>query len=221
LRLRPVTLLLAALALVWGAARSNAATTTVDVTLTWTAPGDDSLSGTANRYDMRYSTLPITAENFDGATVTGNLPAPAAPGTSQSVTVPGLATGSTYFFAIKTMDASGNWSAISNIAVRTDGVLGVSGQRAGVHFSAPSPNPARGSTRFAISLPQPSHIKVEAFDVMGRRVRMLADGQRQSGPSDLSWDLTDDHGRALAAGVYMVRATLGATEYDRRVVVIH
>jgi len=218
LRLRPV-LMLAALALILGAARSNA--TTVDLTLTWTAPGDDSLTGTANRYDMRYSTVPITAENFDAATVAGNMPAPAAPGTTQSVVVPGLATGSTYFFAVKTMDASGNWSAISNIAVRTDGVLGVSGPRAGVHFSAPSPNPARGTTRFDLSLPTPGHVKVEAYDVMGRRVRTLADGPRQSGPSDLTWDLTDDNGRALAAGVYMVRAKLGGTEYDRRVVVIH
>lgn len=219
MRLSPVVLL-AALALIWGAARSNAATT-VDVTLTWTAPGDDSLTGTANRYDMRYSTVPITPQNFDAATVAGNLPAPTAPGTTQTVTIPGLATGSTYFFAIKTMDASGNWSAISNIAVRTDGVLGVGGQTAGVHFSAPSPNPARGATRFALSLPRPGPIKVDAFDIMGRHVRTLADGQRQSGPSDLSWDLTDDHGRALAAGVYMVRATLGGAEYDRRVVVVH
>ena len=218
MRLRPV-FLLAALALIWGAGRANA--TTVDLTLTWTAPGDDSLTGTANRYDLRYSTVPITAANFDAATVAGNLPVPTAPGTTQTVVVPGLATGSTYFFAIKTMDASGNWSAISNIAVRTDGVLGVGGHRAGVQFSAPSPNPARGTTRFAMSLPTPGHIKVEAYDVMGRHVRTLADGARQSGPSDLTWDLTDDHGRALAAGVYMVRATLGATEYDRRVVVIH
>ena len=31
------------------------------VTLTWTAPGDDSLTGNATRYDIRYSTA---AEKF-------------------------------------------------------------------------------------------------------------------------------------------------------------
>ena len=32
--------------------------TTTSVTLTWTAPGDDGLTGTAASYDIRYSTVP-------------------------------------------------------------------------------------------------------------------------------------------------------------------
>ena len=90
------------------------------VTLTWTTPGDDSLTGTASQFDIRYSTSPITAGNFPAATrFTTGVPAPAAPGTQQSVVVTGLNASTTYYFAIKTADEVPNWSGISNVATKT------------------------------------------------------------------------------------------------------
>ena len=44
-----------------------------------------------------------------------SLPTPAVAGTSQSKTVTGLTTGTRYYFAIKTLDAAGNLSDISNV----------------------------------------------------------------------------------------------------------
>ena len=88
-------------------------------TLAWAAVGDDSLTGTAAAYDVRWSTSPITAANFASAnTVTGE-PAPAAPGTAQSYTVTGLSRQVTYYFAAKVADESGNWSAMSNVPSAT------------------------------------------------------------------------------------------------------
>lgn len=103
--------------LVTAAARqANAQQSYNSVTLTWTTPGDDSLSGTATQFDIRYSTSAITAANFASATRwTTGVPAPAAPGTSQSVTVTGLQPSTTYWFAIKTGDEVPNWALISNV----------------------------------------------------------------------------------------------------------
>lgn len=93
------------------------------VTLTWTTPGDDSLSGTASQFDIRYSTSPITAANFASATRwTTGVPAPLTPGTSQSVQVTGLSPNTTYYFAMKTGDEVPNWSSISNIASKATAV---------------------------------------------------------------------------------------------------
>ncbi|TMQ72170.1 MAG: hypothetical protein E6K80_03430 [Candidatus Eisenbacteria bacterium] len=86
------------------------------VPLSWTAPGDDSLTGTATQYDLRYSTVAITSTNFSSATRFTGTPTPAAPGTRQSVTVTGLQSNTTYYFAIKTGDEVPNWSGVSNIA---------------------------------------------------------------------------------------------------------
>ena len=38
-----------------------------EIDLTWTAPGDDNVTGTATSYDIRYSTETITSANWDEA----------------------------------------------------------------------------------------------------------------------------------------------------------
>ena len=88
------------------------------VSLSWTTPGDDSLSGTAAQFDLRYSTATITAANFTSATRWNGTPTPAAPGTQQTTTVTGLLPSTTYFFAIRTADEVPNWSGISNVISR-------------------------------------------------------------------------------------------------------
>jgi hypothetical protein len=86
------------------------------ITLSWTAPGDDGTTGTASQYDIRYSTTSITDGNWTSAMEVGNEPAPLVSGTSQSQVVSGLASDTTYTFAIKTTDDVGNVSALSNVA---------------------------------------------------------------------------------------------------------
>jgi hypothetical protein len=83
--------------------------------LTWTAPGDDSTSGTAAQYDIRYSLSPITDANWASATQATGEPAPAIAGTQQTFTVTGLQSNRTYYFAMKTADEVPNWSGLSNV----------------------------------------------------------------------------------------------------------
>lgn len=96
-------------------AASVTASSATAVTLSWTAPGDDGNAGQAARYDIRYSTAPITASSFASATVASNPPAPQPAGTHESWTVTGLQPSTTYFFALKTVDTAGNTSDISNV----------------------------------------------------------------------------------------------------------
>lgn len=93
--------------------------TDTTATLRWTAVGDDSLTGTATRYDIRYSTSPITAANWGSATQVSGEPAPATPGTTQNHTVTGLSRQVTYYFALKVEDDAGNVSALSNVVNAT------------------------------------------------------------------------------------------------------
>ncbi len=85
--------------------------------LTWTAPGDDYKTGTATRYDIRYSVRPVTNEDeWNRALVVADPPSPKPAGASESFTVSGL-TAKNYFFVIKTADELDNWSQISNQAI--------------------------------------------------------------------------------------------------------
>jgi hypothetical protein len=118
MNLRRIILLLSA-GLLGFTSVSHAQTTWNSVTLTWTTPGDDSLTGTAAQFDVRYSTSQITGANFASATRFQGTPTPTASGSRQSVTVTGLNPSTQYYFAIKTADEVPNWSGLSNVITRT------------------------------------------------------------------------------------------------------
>jgi hypothetical protein len=189
------------------------------VTLRWTTPGDDSLTGRAARFDLRYSSQTITAVNFNQATAAVNLPVPGLPGVIQSARVDALQSGRLYYFAMKTADEVNNWSAMSNVISRLpQEVAGVEGTTA-LQFSAPWPNPARQATQFRLELPGPMQVQVLVFDVGGRQIRTLLDEPRGAGANSLTFDLRDERGAPLAQGIYLVRARLGDTVIMRRLVV--
>jgi hypothetical protein len=93
-----------------------AGSTAGTVELNWNAPGDDATAGTATTYIVRYNTTPITEDNWDASTDVTGEPTPSEAGSVETMTVSGLPTGQTYYFAIKTEDEVPNISSISNNA---------------------------------------------------------------------------------------------------------
>jgi len=92
--------------------------TTHSLTLTWTAPGDDGNNGTATEYDIRYATSNIDNETWGFAIRTTGEPTPEPANSTETFVVGGLASATTYYFALKTIDNAGNPSDLSNIAHR-------------------------------------------------------------------------------------------------------
>ncbi|MFA5858687.1 MAG: hypothetical protein WC955_06440 [Elusimicrobiota bacterium] len=85
-----------------------------EISISWTAPGDDGNTGQAQLYDIRYNIgAEITEANWDTATSVSTPPVPQAPGITENLVVGNLTIGSMYYFAVKTRDES-VWSAISN-----------------------------------------------------------------------------------------------------------
>ena len=89
--------------------------TTTTISLRWTAPGDNGSTGTADNYDVRYSTNPITTNAlFAVATIALGVQSPSVAGTIEDFIVTGLTNSTTYYFAIRTYDDNGNLSDLSN-----------------------------------------------------------------------------------------------------------
>ena len=86
------------------------------VSLSWTAPGDDAHAGTAMKYDIRWATVPITAANFLLAAKAAEVPFPAVSGSGQETRVSGLNLLTTYYFSIRAEDELGNRAGLSNEA---------------------------------------------------------------------------------------------------------
>jgi peroxiredoxin len=90
-----------------------------NVTLTWTAPGDDGNDGTAAVYDLRHSDRMLTESNWASASEVIGEPTPEQARTTQQMVVGGLQPDTHYYFALKTRDEAGNWSGISTVADTT------------------------------------------------------------------------------------------------------
>lgn len=80
--------------------------------LTWTASGDDYMVGAARRYDIRWSTRPITVASFASSTAL-RAPRPAAARTAQSLRLPpALSAHPRYYVAARAVDDAGNLGAL-------------------------------------------------------------------------------------------------------------
>ncbi|MGH2569888.1 MAG: FlgD immunoglobulin-like domain containing protein, partial [bacterium] len=80
--------------------------------------------------------------------------------------------------------------------------------------------PADSRREFQLSVPSAQHVTFTIYNVMGRRVRTLADGSLPEGVQTLIWDLKDDRGVPLPSGVYLYRAVAGDDVVTRKVVLV-
>ncbi len=94
-----------------------------------------------------------------------------------------------------------------------------SGLPAMLSLAAPVPNPMRGFARFEFALPRAGAVRLEIFDVMGRRVRTLANGTFAAGRYLHGWNGRDDQGAAVRPGVYLARLAGSTGSATRRIVV--
>jgi len=83
------------------------------------------------------------------------------------------------------------------------------------------PNPARSQTTIRFDLKTSQRASVAVFDVHGRLVRTLADGERSSGSHELLWDGLNSAGESVSSGVYVVRLVSSEGALSRRLTFIH
>ena len=84
----------------------------------------------------------------------------------------------------------------------------------------PVPNPTHGTTALSYFLAQGGRVQLGVYDVSGRLVRQLVDGERRAGSETVTWDATDESGTRLGAGVYFVRLSSPGLRQTRRLVIL-
>ncbi len=82
------------------------------------------------------------------------------------------------------------------------------------------PNPFNPQTTVKFDLPWDSQVKLDVFDVRGRRVRTLTDERMTAGSHGVTWDGRDDAGRSLASGVYLARLATDRRATTARLVLV-
>lgn len=121
------------------------------------------------------------------------------------------------WYKLTAVDSHGNESPVATLLPA--GTLGVEGAGAELSFAVPMPNPASARTTLRWALSRAGSVRVAVYDAAGRRVRELANGVQQAGEHSSAWDLSDDGGRAVGAGLYFARFEAEGRTLVRRVAV--
>ena len=77
------------------------------------------------------------------------------------------------------------------------------------------PNPFNARTAIEFSIPAAGDVRLEAFDLLGRKVTVLIDEKLESGYHSVIWDCSD-----LSTGVYFYRLTVGDNTAVRKMTLI-
>ena len=103
-------------------------------------------------------------------------------------------------------DGDGNleapeYYALSSLSATGDGVL----HYRPLHLTL-SPNPFNPAVEVRLDLPRAGEVRVEVFDLQGKRVATLHAGPAPAGSAVHRWDGRRDDGTPCASGVYLFRA---------------
>ncbi|MCP5066050.1 MAG: T9SS type A sorting domain-containing protein [bacterium] len=82
------------------------------------------------------------------------------------------------------------------------------------------PNPFNPKTTISFELSQESVVRLEVFDISGRRLSGLIAGRYPAGSHALTWTARNDAGQELASGVYLLRLGTDQGEFATNKVVL-
>lgn len=82
------------------------------------------------------------------------------------------------------------------------------------------PNPFNPQTTVVYSVRQAGRVRLDVFDVRGRRIRHLVDAVMDVGEHEVIWTAVDDDGRDVSSGVYFCVLETAADHAVRKLVVV-
>jgi photosystem II stability/assembly factor-like uncharacterized protein len=73
----------------------------------------------------------------------------------------------------------------------------------GYHLAQNYPNPFNSNTRITYQLAKPEKVALEIFNVLGQKIKILLNEERQAGTHSIAWDGSDELGKPVSAGLYL------------------
>ncbi|MHB9029618.1 MAG: cohesin domain-containing protein, partial [Candidatus Latescibacterota bacterium] len=78
------------------------------------------------------------------------------------------------------------------------------------------PNPFNPSTVIDFTLPEPGHVTLNVYDMLGRNIRTLVSGAYATGQHSVVWDGRDSRGNDVSAGIYVYTIKSGKFSATRK-----
>ena len=82
-----------------------------------------------------------------------------------------------------------------------------------------TPNPLSNSTTISFSLSNTQKVFINIFDMNERLVKTLLNSELQQGTHQLVWNVKDEKGNAVAAGIYFLRTQIENSVETKKIIV--
>ena len=82
------------------------------------------------------------------------------------------------------------------------------------------PNPFNPKTRIDFSIPEPSHVKVEIFNLLGQSVLVLLDQYMSAGSHTIEWRGMDNRNKPVSSGIYFYRLQAGTYSKTKKMMLL-
>jgi hypothetical protein len=132
----------------------------------------------------------------------------------QFVQLSSLASGSSYFWKVRSKDGSGNTSNFSSTGQFTVGkVTAVDKTKLALptsySVSQNYPNPFNPTTNIEYALPKSSVVSIKVYNMLGQEVKTLISQQQAPGYYNVQWNGDNNFGQHVSSGIYIYRVTAG------------
>ena len=198
------------------------------VTLAWDAGSDAQTPAEGLMYNLRIGTKPIAGDVMAAYSnpTTGQRyctgPGNVWQAKSRTLQLPR----GTYYWTVQSIDqayAGSKFAPEGTFEISNSADLGTAAEdEAAFDFALEPgyPNPFLGSTTIDYSLQAFGPVRIDVYNTLGQRVRVLVAAEQAAGRHQVVWGGISDSGNHLAAGVYFVRLTAGGQERMQRMVLM-
>jgi hypothetical protein len=93
-------------------------------------------------------------------------------------------------------------------------------KRLSFHLFQNYPNPFNTSTVINYELKEDCHVKLNIYNLLGRKVRTLENGERSKGPHSIIWDGKDNSGKGVASGIYFYVLRAGERRKEQKMLLM-
>jgi hypothetical protein len=145
---------------------------------------------------------------------------------------PGMVAGDTltahYAAAPESAAAAAAWLLVFDRPSSATGSTRAGGRRPDVNAGLPKvfalrqnqPNPFAAATKIGFALPVASRVRIEVYDLLGRRVRTLANALYPAGEHAVEWNRRTSSGAIASPGLYFCRMDAAQYREEKRMVIL-
>lgn len=199
---------------------------TLDLVLEWDAGIDPDGDDAALTYNVRVGTTPGAADVLtamaqpDGTRL---VPASGNAGHTRRLALRNLDPTKSYFWSVQSVDASlaGSPFASEDLSVDAEDATALTDDvPRRVELIGNYPNPFNPTTTIRYALPEPSHVRLTVYNVLGAEVAVLVDELRPAGSNEATWNGQNALGQRVPSGLYLYRLETAGRTLSRKMVLL-